>query len=46
MITFQFDVFLNSFKFQKMSVVNINWLQSKNDKKHKLNVKFSYVIII
>ncbi len=29
-----------------MQVTNNNWLQSKNDGKHRLSVKFSYVITI
>jgi hypothetical protein len=38
--------FVQQFQFSKMPVTNNNWLQSKSDGKHKLSVKFSYVIII
>jgi hypothetical protein len=43
MITY---VLLNNFKFQKMQVVNDNWLQWKIDGKYKLNVKYSYLATI
>ncbi len=45
-ITYQFDVLLNNFKFKKMKMINNNWFQSKNGGKHKLKVKFSYVVIV
>jgi hypothetical protein len=34
------------FFFGKIQLLHINWLQSKNDGKHGLNIKFSYVVII
>jgi hypothetical protein len=44
MTTYQYDVSLNNFKFQKMKMVNINYLHSKSSDKHIL-CNFSYVVI-
>jgi hypothetical protein len=41
MTTYQFDVLLNNFKFQKLQVVNINYLQTKSSEKHILNAFFN-----
>ncbi len=38
--------FVQQFEISKMQTKNSNWLQSKNDGKHRPRVKFSYVVTI
>ncbi len=37
---------IQQFQISKMQGTNSNWLQSKSDGKHRLSLKFSYVITI
>jgi hypothetical protein len=46
MTIYQFDVLFNNFKFKKCKCQLTIGYNKKNDRKHKLSVKFSYVVII